>query len=380
MTREEVLKRAFPVLVTLILLVLGYYAGLKLTEFFLSAHKCLTEEGRYITGGLGTLTTLISLIFGASDTGFLRIGSLYSFLRHGEQGTKDDYHWFSGGVLLGLAAFALSGLLSFSLGAAFRTCPPPPECVTSFPMCKGERTERDCWLCNVQAGIPVVVAELRAARKDIARLHLDRVGAFPLLFQNAGTVGGKLSREGVELAPGQLASWHRNLFASASWPDAATKNVAHCVVAYSSTARFQGKPKEASDELNVQAAGCRADSVAKELGTVLDEPTPVASCRWSSYDAMTRPHLQPDGHLATPDRQLISRSAFVHGFRLSEEKLSSIQEGGFDVGEACDEWMAKKLGVESSTLACSTVDGEPPDGNGCPPNAPNPPNPEQEDG
>lgn len=239
-----------------------------------------------------------------------------------------------------------------------------------------------------QQRILVAVGKLKASHKAhrkateelLARLHLDRVGAFPLLFQNASTVGGKLSREGVELAPGQLASWHRNLFASAPWPDAATKNVAHCVVAYSSTARFQGKPKEVSDELNVQAAGCRADSVAKELGTVLDEPTPVASCRWSSYDAMTRPHLQPDGHLATPDKQLISRSAFVHGFRLSEDRLTSIQEGGFDVGEACDEWMAEKLGVESSTLACSTVDGEPPDGNGCPPNAPNPPNPEQEDG
>lgn len=234
-----------------------------------------------------------------------------------------------------------------------------------------------------QQRILVSVGKLKASHKAhrkateelLARLHLDRVGAFPLLFQNASTVGGKLSGEGVELAPGQLASWHRNLFASTSWPDAATKNVAHCVVAYSSTARFQGKPKEASDELNVQAAGCRADSVAKELGTVLDEPTPVASCRWSSYDAMTRPHLQPDGHLATPDRQLISRSAFVHGFTLTEARET--QEGGLDIGKACGELMAKKLGVESSTLSCSTVDGESPDGSGCPPNAPNP---EQEDG
>lgn len=233
---------------------------------------------------------------------------------------------------------------------------------------------------QLKEGQATLAEELRSAKKEITRLQLERVGAFPLLFENAGTAGDELSHRGVQLAPGQLATWRRQLFRDSSWPDAAAKNVAHCVVAYSSTARFQGKPKEVSDELNVQAAGCRADSVAKELDTVLDEPTPVASCRWSSYDAMTRPHLQPDGHLATPDRQLISRSAFVHGFRLSEEELPSIQEGGFDVGEECDEWMVEKLGVESSTLSCSTVDGEPPDGNGCPPNAPNPPNPEQEDG
>ena len=367
MTLVEGLRRTFPFLVALIALAFGIWAGLMLTDRFLDAHQCMPEAGRYITGGLGTFASLISLIFGASDAGFLRLGNLYRFVRHGK---KEDYRWFFDGVVLALAAFVLSGLLSFSLGAILRECPPLPECKTPFKVCDGNRTERDCWLCRVQAELPVVKAA-------IDRLHLERVGAFPLLFQNARTADNRLSHHGVQLAPGQLVSWRRHLFEPPPWPDAAVKDVAYCVVGYSSTATFNGKSDEDSNNLNVEAAGCRADNVAKELVSVLAESAPqVASCRWSCYDAMTRPYLRPGahGHLATPDKHLISRSAFVHGFPLAEARKA--QEGGFDVGEACGELVRKKLGLESGTLSCSTFDEEAADSNGCP----LPPNPEEEDG
>lgn len=349
MTRTEGLKRSFPVLFALILVAVGWWAGQELAaKLYLSVpQQCDLTAGRFVTGGLGALTTIISALFGASKDGFLHLGNLLRFIRHGH---ADKYHWFFDGGQLGVGALALSGLLSFSYDATFGECAPPsppsspPSCASPFQACQGPRTEADCRLCNVQE-------EVSRATQAIRHLHLQRVGAFPLLFGNAGTVDGDLTR-GVHLAPDQLPSWHRTLFSGLAWPVPASPDVAYCVVGYSSTAQFQGKSRATSNDLNVQAARCRADSVATEFVAVLNEAAPqIASCGWSSYKAMQRPSLRPDGHLATPDKQLISRSAFVHGFPLSPPDSS------VDIGAVCGKLLRKKLGVKEGELSCSTVDG-----------------------
>lgn len=351
----DVAKRAFPVLVALILMGVGWWAGGKFAVDFivdlLGPEKC---EDRLAAGGPGLYATLLSIVASTASALFLRIGKLYQFVKDGD--TK-KYHWFFDGAMLAVAAFAVSGLLSFSWGAVTLECPPPPPlpiCTSTFEVCQKQQTESECRLCNLQE-------EMGAARKAIDRLQLERIGAFPLLFENAGTNGDKLSQRGVQLAPDQLATWHRKLFGDTPWPVAAAQDVAYCVVGFSSKAPFIGR--EDSNELNVEAAQCRADGVAAELPSVLDQAAPqIASCRWCSYDAMARPRLRSGEHLATSDKHLISRSVFVHGFRVTPED-------GFDVGAACPKLVAQKLGLEGdgrSCMSCSTFDGGDGDDNQCP--------------
>lgn len=356
MTIADGIKRSFPVLVALILLALGWWAGQTVADFYLSK-QCLPTEGRFVTGGLGAFATVVSIVFGASKDGFLHLENLFRFVRGDD--VEKKYHWLSNGVVLGAAAFAFTGLLSFSYGAAFRDCP-LPACESKFEMCTTEpRTARDCWLCNVQAELPDAIAEVQAIRRDINRIQLERIGAFPLLFENAGTEGDKLSQRGVQLAPDQLANWHRKLFGDTPWPAAATRDVAYCVVGFSSKAPFAGRKD--SNELNVRAAQCRADSVAAELPSVLDQAAPqIASCRWCSYGAMARPRVRPGEHLATSDKHLISRSVFVHGLQLP-------LKDGLTVGGACRDLVAQKLGVKTDALWCSTFDEGDRDDNQCPP-------------
>ena len=350
MTRMEVIRRTFPVLVALILLVLGYYVGLVLAEKFL-VPQCMSKEARYVTGGLGTFSAVISLAFSVSKAGFLHIGSLYRFVRHGDSA---NYRWLVDGAMLGFSAFALSGLLSFSLGAAIEKCrppPPPPECQSTHPFCAGSRTENDCRLCEMHGKIQ---DHIQANREEINRLQLQRVGAFPLLFQNARSDGQELS-QGIEPTADQFASWHDNLFGNDQWPAAATEDVAYCVVGFSSPADFKGKSRNVSDDLNVCAAKLRAEGVAERLVPFLKQyqnSPQVASCSWRSYDAMKRPRLLPDAHLELSDRHQISRSAFVHGIPLP----SDTEEGGNDVGSACHKFMTQKLGVEDGDLLCSSFD------------------------
>ena len=350
MTIAEGIKRSFPLLIALILLAVGWWVGGEFAaRFIMYTNQCEPTGARLVTGGLGGFATVMSVIFSASKAGFIHVDNLLRFVRHGD---REQYHWFSDGTVLAVAGFVFSGLLSFSWGAALDECDAPPSpsplpiCETAFVACKGSRTESDCRLCNVEQ-------EIQAAREEIDRLQLERVGAFPLLFENAGTDGDKLSQRGIQLAPGQLATWHRKLFGDAPWPAAATRDVAYCVVGFSSRAPFAGRKD--SNELNVRAAQCRADSVAAELPSVLDQAAPqIASCRWCSYGAMARPRLRSGEHLATSDKHLISRSVFVHGFRVTPED-------GFDVGATCRKLMAQKLGVDGdggSCLSCSTFVGK----------------------
>ena len=349
MTRMEVIRRTFPVLVALILLVLGYCVGLLLAETYLPKPQCMSEKARYVTGGLGTFSAVISLAFSVSKAGFLHIGSLYRFVRHGDSA---NYRWLVDGAMLGFSAFALSGLLSFSLGTAVKKCPPPPECQSAHPFCAGSRTEDDCRLCKMHGKIQ---DQIQANREEINRLQLQRVGAFPLLFQNARSDGQELSH-GVQPTADQFASWHNNLFGNNDrWPAAATEGIGYCVVGFSSPADFKGKPRSVSDDLNVCAAKLRADGIAERLVPFLKQyqnSPQVASCRWHSYSTMKRPRVLPDAHLELSDRHQISRSAFVHGMPLPPDT----EEGGNDVGSACHKFMTQKLGVEDGDLLCSTFD------------------------
>ena len=147
MTIADGIKRSFPVLVALILLALGWWAGQSVAHFYLSK-QCLPTEGRFVTGGLGAFATVVSIVFGASKDGFLHLENLFRFVRGDD--VEKRYHWLSNGVVLGAAAFAFTGLLSFSFGAAFRACP-LPSCESKFKVCAKHLTARDCWLCNVQA-------------------------------------------------------------------------------------------------------------------------------------------------------------------------------------------------------------------------------------
>lgn len=369
MTLAEALKRTLPVLLfASISIACGLKVGQLLATSFLSVPPCIPQggSGRYVTGGLGLFATLISIFFSASKAGFIHIDNLYRFVRYGD---RTKYRLVVDNAMLALAAFVFSGLLSFSYGATFDKCKQPlqpPECQSAFDVCRVPLTESDCLRCTVEEGI-------RAARRDIDRLQLQRVGAFPLVFDNARTSGRGLSHHGVQLTSEQFASWHGSLFGDGPWPDAAVDDVAYCVLGFSSTARFVGKSPEISNQLNLETARCRAESVAKELVPFLKRRTSprVASCHWANYVAMKRPHLLAGAHLGEADRDLISRSVFVHGFSLLG-KNDRKPTDGFDVGAACGNWVAQKLGVQQNALCCSTFDGAD-DGSPCP----QPPQPHQ---
>ena len=347
-------KRVLPIAAALTSIAVGWWVGKHFASIFLSLpSQCDLSAGRYVTGGLGgvaTVMSFVSFVFNASEAGFLDFKSLYRFVLHG---VSENYRWLTNAIVLALVAFAVSGLASFSWGAALMECEArsPPKCNSEFrTACKDKPTEAECWRCNMQE-------ELRAARADIRRLQLQRVGVFPLVFENADTVDDQLGR-GVQLTADQFESWHTDLLARGQWPATAADDLAYCVVGYSSRASFSGRYPEVSNDLNVQAARCRASSSAKQLFRFLERhhPSPqVASCASPSFDAMYRPQLLPDAQQATSDEQLVSRSVFVHAFSPADEGLGA-ERDGLDIGASCRKFVARQVGIVPGTLSCSALD------------------------
>lgn len=244
-----------------------------------------------------------------------------------------------GNALIGLAAASV--LFAFSVVLLEGDCP-PPKCSTKFEDCRQLPAGAECQACNAQHAHQQILGEVGSLKKDLQQLKLHRVGAFPLLFDNARTSHDELTKasHGVELSEDRLEQWQERVFGTKTWP--LGEDVGYCVVGYSSEVPFRGRSAQKSDELNIKAAKLRALNFANALsGEVAGQ---VAACRWLSYDAMARPRLLDDDHLSQRDRQLISRSAFAHAF--------SLAEGDGDLSSVCPGVVAERTNALARNLRC----------------------------
>ena len=346
-------KRVLAGVLALLFIFLGVEAGHYLGDAYLDSGECV-EQNRDVVSGVGFFGVLLSILMAFRD-GLGAIGEFFRYLI----GRKNDFSWSKEGFAIGVGAFALIVLSSFSTLTLVEECPVPPEppkCQTTFEACGTLSLGAECDACNAHQSIHRTV---RKIDQELDSLKLERVGAFPLLFSNARTNGGQLTAEspGIQLADGQFERWRHDLFGSATWPLDTVDGLVYCVVGYSSLASFEGKTREQSNVLNCKAANLRAANVAAALAeAVKSKPvgTPrVASCRWRSYEAMVRPHLHPDAHLSEGDRHLVSRSVFVRAFRKAQAPSTSDAKSGAPM--SCPEWVASESNAQPEDLECLEV-------------------------
>ena len=332
MSAAEVFKRALVAVLAVAAIVGGGCLG-ELINNHLAAALDFDQDKLKFAGDAGLLTTALSLVLMATkqEEG---LSSLIRLLRYifGKSGTFMPKE----GIVLFIGIAALSALPVFSAKAYLVEYPPPPppqQCETKFEACKELHAGTECNTCEA----------LQTINQQLERLRLDSIGAFPLWFSNAHTDHGELNSEseGVALADDQFESWRPGLFEGAAWHP----GIAYCVVGHSSVARFKGWPQGRSDELNCQAANLRADNVAAALRKEA-RGSRVASCHWESYDAMVRPKAQSGEHLSDADRQLFSRSVFVHA--VSSQAARSTEE----LGPLCDQLISKRFKMQTLDLKC----------------------------
>ena len=333
MSSTEVFKRVLVAVLAVAAIVGGGVLG---SEF----HNDLDEvwgfddEKLKSAGEFGLLASLLSLALMATKEGLGSLSSLVRLLRYAFG--KPETFRPEEGIVLFIGIAALSALPVFSAQAYWFPPPPPTspqQCETKFEACEKLHAGTECNTCEA----------LQTINQQLERLRLDSIGAFPLWFGNAQTDHGELNSEseGVALADDQFESWQPSLFGGASWHP----GIAYCVVGHSSVARFKGWPQGKSNELNCQAANLRADNVAAALRKEA-HGSRVASCHWESYDAMVRPKAQSGEHLSDADRQLFSRSVFVHA--VSSQAAQSTEE----LGLLCDQLIAKRLKMQALDLKC----------------------------
>lgn len=329
---ERFLSRSWAATVLLMLVVGGAGGGWFAANALLGSAACVPHDA-FVTGWLSFAAGVLSLAVTASKEGLEGIAKVgRAAFRGGETIRLLDV----GNALIGLAAASV--LFAFSVVLLEGDCPPPPECPTKFEDCRELPAGAECQACNAHQQI---LGEVGSLEKDLQQLKLHRVGAFPLLFDNARTSHDELTKasHGVELSEDRLEQWQERVFGTKTWP--LGEDVGYCVVGYSSEAPFRGRLEQASDDLNLEAANYRAANFAKALSAV---PGRVAKCKWLSYDAIVRPRLLGDEHLAEQDRHLISRSAFAHAV--------SLAGGDGDLGSVCPGVVAERTDALARNLRC----------------------------
>ena len=329
---ERFLSRSWAAIVLLALVAGGAGGGLWAANTLLGSAACVPHDA-LVTGWLSFAAGVLSLAVTASKEGLEGIAKIgRAAFRGGETIRLLDV----GNALIGLAAASV--LFAFSVVLLEGDCPSPPKCPTKFEDCRELAAGAECRACNAHQQ---VLGEVGGLKKDLQQLKLHRVGAFPLLFDNARPSDDELTKasHGVELSKDRFKQWKDRLFGTKTWP--LSEDVGYCVVGYSSEAPFRGRPGQASDDLNLEAANYRAANFAKALSAV---PGRVAKCKWLSYDAIVRPRLLGDEHLAEQDRHLISRSAFAHAF--------SLVEGDGDLGSVCPGVVAERTDALVRNLRC----------------------------
>lgn len=329
----EVFKRVLVAVLAVVAIVGGGFLGYELNSDLVGAWNFEDEKKKLkFAGEAGLLASVLSLALMATEEG---LSSLIRLLRYifGKSRTFRPKE----GIVLFIGIAALSALPVFSALAYLGRIPPSPtphqQCETKFEVCSRLHAGTECDTCEA----------LQTINQQLERLRLDSIGAFPLWFSNAHTDHGELNSEseGVALADDQFESWRPSLFEGAAWHP----GIAYCVVGHSSVARFKGWPQGRSDELNCQAANLRADNVAAALRKEA-RGSRVASCHWESYDAMVRPKVQSGEHLSDADRQLFSRSVFVHA--VSSQAARSTEE----LGPLCDQLVSKRFKMQALDLKC----------------------------
>ena len=333
---ERFLSRSWAAIALLALVVGGAGGGLWAANALLGSAACVPHDA-LVTGWLSFAAGVLSLAVTASKEGLEGIAKVgRAAFRGGETIRLLDV----GNALIGLAAASV--LFAFSSAIFLKDdCSSPSKCLTKFEDCRELPAGAQCQACNAHQQI---LAEVGGLKEDLQQLKLHRVGAFPLLFDNARTSDDELTKasHGVELSEDRLEQWQERVFGTKTWP--LGEDVGYCVVGYSSEAPFRGPLEQASDDLNLQVANYRAANFAEALAqsTV---PGRVAKCSWPSYEAIDRPRLLGDEHLSERDRHLISRSAFAYAV--------SLAGGNGDLGSVCPGVIAKRTNASARNLDCS---------------------------
>ena len=330
---ERFLSRSWAAIVLLALVAGGAGGGLWAANALLGSAACVPHDA-LVTGWLSFAAGVLSLAVTASKEGLEGIAKIgRAAFRGGETIRLLDV----GNALIGLAAASV--LFAFSSAIFLRDdCSLPPKCSTKFEDCRELPVGAECQACNAYQEI---LGEVGGLKEDLQQLKLHRVGAFPLLFDNARPSDDELTKasHGIKLPKRRLEQWKDRLFGTETWP--LGEDVGYCVVGYSSEAPFRGRPGQVSDDLNLQAANYRAANFAKALSAV---PGRVAKCKWLSYDAIVRPRLLGDEHLSDQDGHLISRSAFAHAV--------SLAGGDGDLGSVCPGVVAERTDALVRNLRC----------------------------
>ena len=331
------LGRSWAALALLMLVAAGVWAGDWLADALRSPAACVAEDIT-LAGMLGLAAALLSLAVTASREGLEGFGKIW---RGASQGGETISLLDVGRTMIGLAAASV--LLSFFF-VVQRGCEEPEICRTEYDACRQLPAGAECRACNAHERI---LEEIENLKDDLEQLKLHRVGAFPLLFSNARTGGSAPTwkSRGVALPEGSFGRWQKSVFGRAEWP--LGEDVGYCVVGYSSTAPFRdrtGRAAPSSDHWNELVANYRAVNFARALQDLRPR---VASCRWDSYDAISRPQLFGDDHLSEQDKHLISRSVFAHAV--------SLENMAEDLGAYCTGVVAERTDSPIGSLECSEV-------------------------
>lgn len=329
------LNRSWAAFVLLMLVVAGILAGVRLADALREPAACVAENIT-LAGALSLAATLLSLAVTASKDGLEGLAKIW---RAASRGGETIRLLDVGRTMIGLAAASV--FLSFFV-VVQRGCEEPEICRTEYDACRQLPAGAECRACNAHER---VLGEIENLKNDLQQLKLHRVGAFPLLFDNAGIDDGKLSRDsyGIELPYARFEQWQENVFGDAAWP--LGEDVGYCIVGYSSTAPFRGRRPQESEDLNVLAANLRMVNFARTLHHKVTGQ--VAKCKWRSYDEIARPRLLVGDHLSEQDKHLISRSVFAHAV--------SLEDVAGDLGAHCTSVVAERTGSLTGSLECSEV-------------------------